>query len=452
MSKISGPRSLVSDLQGLQAKRLQSLDRYFARSGLALKGKGKGTVAAWFLGPKAENKKLLRALVLRAIDRHCDARHAFHPKDPKAITAKDKASNAYRNSIKALEKHADALFEALQLSAPIWSMRHQGHMLWDQVIPAIAGDFGAMLYNQNNVAVEASPLTTRLEIEVGNDLCRLLGFQIPENSTERSAWGHITCDGSVANIESLWAARNIKFFPHALRAALQHEPTLASATNIEVTCLSGRRARLIDLDDWQLLNLELDHIIELLARIELEYGIKEQITTAALQQYAIPNIGWIDFYHRYLPGIAPPIAIAPATCHYSWPKAGTLLGLGQNNIHRIAVDLDARMEIDALRQKLSDCLSNKIPIISVVAVIGSTEESAVDPLREIIDLRKEFHANGLTFVLHCDAAWGGYFASLRRPDTTKDLIEDIPSLALSPYVNKQTQCPEGRRFDHHRPS
>ena len=47
-------------------------------------------------------------------------------------------------------------------------MRSQGHMLWDQALPAVVGYFAAMLYNQNNVAAEASPVTTRLEIEVGS--------------------------------------------------------------------------------------------------------------------------------------------------------------------------------------------------------------------------------------------------------------------------------------------
>ena len=36
------------------------------------------------------------------------------------------------------------------------------------------------------------------------------------------AWGHITCDGSIANMEGLWMARNLKFFPPALSAAARN--------------------------------------------------------------------------------------------------------------------------------------------------------------------------------------------------------------------------------------
>ena len=38
-------------------------------------------------------------------------------------------------------------------------------------LAGIAGYFAAMLYNQNNVAAEASPVTTLLEIQVGQDFC-----------------------------------------------------------------------------------------------------------------------------------------------------------------------------------------------------------------------------------------------------------------------------------------
>ena len=95
-------------------------------------------------------------------------------------------------------------------------MRYQGHMLWDQALPAVIGLFAGMLYNQNNVAAEASPVTTRLEIEVGNDLCRMLGYPVPKEGKPPKPgravpWGHITSGGTVANIEALWAARNLKF-------------------------------------------------------------------------------------------------------------------------------------------------------------------------------------------------------------------------------------------------
>jgi glutamate/tyrosine decarboxylase-like PLP-dependent enzyme len=70
---------------------------------------------------------------------------------------------------------------------------------------SLLGYFMTMLYNPNNVAIEASPLSTVAEIEVGEQLCDLFGYNIVEDSPDApTAWGHVTCDGTVANLESIW--------------------------------------------------------------------------------------------------------------------------------------------------------------------------------------------------------------------------------------------------------
>ena len=49
-------------------------------------------------------------------------------------------------------------------------------------------------------------------------------------------------------------------------------------------------------------------------------------------------------------------------------------------------------------------LDEEQPVYAVVAVIGTTEEGAVDPLDKVIELRDEFKEKGLSFVVHADAA------------------------------------------------
>ena len=67
------------------------------------------------------------------------------------------------------------------------------------------GYFMTMIYNPNNVSVEASPFTTVIELEVGQQLCDMFSFNIdPANADQPLAWGHITADGSIANLESIW--------------------------------------------------------------------------------------------------------------------------------------------------------------------------------------------------------------------------------------------------------
>ena len=70
------------------------------------------------------------------------------------------------------------------------------------------------------------------------------------------------------------------------------------------------------------------------------------------------------------------------------------------------------MDVDDLRAKLQDSLDKKNPVYAVVAVMGSTEEGAVDPLRKIVRLRREFQEKGLSFLVHADAAWGGYLCTM----------------------------------------
>jgi Pyridoxal-dependent decarboxylase conserved domain len=156
-----------------------------------------------------------------------------------------------------------------------------------------------------------------------------------------------------------------------------------------------------------LLNLKINDVVGLPQVINDDFGIDSAITNAALSSYAVQNVGLVDFYNLFLPTCIPaPVVIVPATSHYSWPKAGTLLGLGQNNVKKVHVDVQARMDVQHLRDTLQQCLDNKVPVIAVVAVIGSTEESAVDPLRDILDARSDFQQKGLDFAIHCDAAWG----------------------------------------------
>ena len=150
-----------------------------------------------------------------------------------------------------------------------------------------------------------------------------------------------------------------------------------------------------------------------------------------MHHYSLGARGFFAFADRFArEGVGMPVVIVPSSKHYSWPKSTFVLGLGYDNelpkegvpprggLINIPVDADARMPIEALREKLIECVNYKIPVIQVVAVIGSTEESAIDPLTDILSLRREFRLNNIDFNIHADAAWGGYLLSaIRKPFT-----------------------------------
>lgn len=136
-------------------------------------------------------------------------------------------SPPFRMSMANLRYGVEILSNILkQHSAPFCSPQYSAHMCMDTSMPASLAYFMTMLYNPNNVAIEASPITTELELRAGRQLCRMLGYKASEDISfpnynggpglfdkERNsaddpsvpeAWGHITCDGTVANLESIW--------------------------------------------------------------------------------------------------------------------------------------------------------------------------------------------------------------------------------------------------------
>ena len=90
---------------------------------------------------------------------------------------------------------------------------------------------------------------------VGRDICNMIDYD-PDTS-----WAHITCDGTVANLESMWAAREVKFLPPGIKDALQKEKDFADAKDIKVKLPVGTSKELTGLDTWQLLNLTCDDVL-----------------------------------------------------------------------------------------------------------------------------------------------------------------------------------------------
>ena len=372
--------------------------------------------AAWFLGPNAENETILKHLITHAIDTHCKFRQDYAPDDPNFVDAKTLKSKAFRQTSDDLRKRLSEVTTRLRGSIPLSSYRNQSHMYWDITLPAVAGYLGGMLYNQNNVAAEASPVTTAFEIQVASELCRMLGYKTPDDCADiPKPWGHITCDGSVANLEAMWAARNLKYLPGALARGIKDDDDMAPATSVTVRTGTGQRERLMDLTDWERLNLPIAEVLSLSERISETCGIPMETIAASLDRHSVQATGLLDFHqNNFVTSVPSPVVIVPATAHYSWAKAGAILGLGVNNIRPVPVDLEARMDTVELRRALDACLAEERPVIQVVAVMGTTTEGAVDPISRIAEIREEYRELGLEFAIHADAAWGGYFASLLR--------------------------------------
>ena len=88
--------------------------------------------------------------------------------------------------------------------------------------------------------------------------------------------------------------------------------------------------------------------------------------------------------------------------HNSIEKAVITLGLGQRGLRKIPTDKDFRMDAKALAQAIAeDKRSGYLPFC-IVATVGTTSTSSIDPIEEIVPIGEE-HA----MWLHVDAAYAG---------------------------------------------
>ena len=319
----------------------------------------------------------------------------------------------------ALRDAYDKLLDYLrEYATPYFSMRYQGHQQWDVTLPGMLGYFAAMLHNPNNATIQGSTATTLLALQVGRDLCAMVGFPL-DGGIE--PWSHITADGSIAIIEATWATREMKFFPFAARAALRWEPNLALARDLEVSIVDGSQLKLLEATPWQLFNIRQDDILALPQRIWELCGENEKLKDVydvwdLLLSRNLNVRGWSQMTSDCQVDVGALKMIAPSSKHYAWQKAAATVGIGSDNLIGIFVDADARMDMALLDLALHSCLSDRNPVLLTVAVFGSTEESAVDPLDSILELRETYRKKGLEFNIHVDAAWGGYQISTIRRD------------------------------------
>ncbi len=359
---------------------------------------------AWFLGPRAENAELLERLLVEALRDHVFWRRNHHPEDGFTIHELDKRREAYDAAVATLTQELMGLLAELKRGVPFFSGRYKGHMAFEQTIASQVGYFAAMLYNPNNVAIEASPVTTRLELEVGRQLARMIGYD------PASAWGHLTSGGTVANFEALWVARNVIYFPLAARGAADE-----LGVRLEVTGPAGHRAPLASLDLPELLNIPAAPALDLWD--ELWQAAPRERVHDALLRHSLQALGYQDYALRLSEAfgdpLPPSVVLVAASAHYSWEKIVRALGIGSNQLVFVPLDDRYRLDPDALWERVVDLTHRRVPILACVSVCGTTEESAVDRLDLVQEVRSRAETElGVTFHLHSDACYGGYAAAL----------------------------------------
>jgi aromatic-L-amino-acid decarboxylase len=118
----------------------------------------------------------------------------------------------------------------------------------------------------------------------------------------------------------------------------------------------------------------------------------------AAAREALPDL---DIRHRGMAGARLRMYTSEES-HSSVEKAGIVLGVGQDYVVKIRTDAAFRMDVEALEKAIRDDRRDGFTPFAVVATVGTTSVTAVDPVPAIADVCERE-----PLWLHVDAAYGG---------------------------------------------
>jgi aromatic-L-amino-acid/L-tryptophan decarboxylase len=125
--------------------------------------------------------------------------------------------------------------------------------------------------------------------------------------------------------------------------------------------------------------------------------------------------------------------------HASLEKSMVLLGMGCNQLRKIAVRNDFTIDLEALENRITEDRKNGYRPICVVGNAGTTNTGAVDPLDALAELCRK---QDLWF--HVDAAYGGPAAGTEAARKLFRGLDQADSLVVNPhkwlYVQAEAAC------------
>ncbi|MEK6938522.1 MAG: aminotransferase class V-fold PLP-dependent enzyme, partial [Nanoarchaeota archaeon] len=119
-------------------------------------------------------------------------------------------------------------------------------------------------------------------------------------------------------------------------------------------------------------------------------------------------------------------------------KLAGYIGIGSQNVIKIATDENGRMRTGALQLEIERAKRDKKKILAVVATAGTTGCGAIDPLAEIADITEREQ-----IYFHVDAAHGGGFLTSQRMRPKFNGIERADSVTIDGHKMLYTNYPCG---------
>ena len=374
-----------------------------------------GSKSTLFIGPKGEQGRIFSSLWDHLFSVTMQRRSQRFANDsewhPLATTAHD---SDQATVLSALEE----LLGLLREEIPTFSPRYLGHMVSDVSIPALLGHMAMLFENANLASREAAVVGSALETEAINLLANMVGLD------PKPARGHFTSGGTLANFEAVWRARY----------RLDH--WLALGVWLKVNGHSNA-----PLFDWAHCGWSVYH--EQMKCHDLSEPDLLPYSSVVMGALAMSRFAREHFEEEW----PEPVLLVPGNKHYSWPKAANIFGLGREAVWSCDLDEKGRLSPDALKAQIGRAEVDGRPIMMVVSVAGTTELGMIDPVDKVADLLDELcEHRGLHIWHHIDAAYGGYFCSVLKGDSSSLSAASEAALRAFPRASSLTLDPHKLGF------
>lgn len=114
--------------------------------------------------------------------------------------------------------------------------------------------------------------------------------------------------------------------------------------------------------------------------------------------------------------------------HSSIEKAVKIVGTGKENLRKIPVDEKYALKTEALKEAIESDINKGMKPMAVVATIGTTGSTAVDPLKQIAEICSKYK-----IWLHVDAALAGTALLLPEYQWMIEGIEYVDTFVFNPH-------------------